>query len=139
MNDQTETTSGLSQPNRIGPAVAAPNQSPTSYPTEITGAGADLISARTVATPQSAPQPSGSHSAEVLTLAEAAAYLRLAETEVIQLVGTQDLPGRSIGSEWRFSKWAIEDWLRTPVSMLRARAKPAEAEARVLGACPRNK
>jgi excisionase family DNA binding protein len=51
---------------------------------------------------------------EVLTLAEAAAYLRVPETEVILLVQQHDLPGRLIGAEWRFLKLALQDWLRTP-------------------------
>src|SRR4051812_30904800 len=51
---------------------------------------------------------------EVLTLAEAAAYLRVPETEVVRTVGPHGLPGRLIGSEWRFSRTAIQDWLRTP-------------------------
>jgi excisionase family DNA binding protein len=50
---------------------------------------------------------------DVLTLAEAAAYLRLAETEVVRLVHTQGLPGRFTGSEWRFLKTAIQQWLST--------------------------
>lgn len=51
---------------------------------------------------------------EVLTLTEAAAYLRVAEAELIRMVGPRGLPGRLIGSEWRFSKTALEQWLRTP-------------------------
>jgi excisionase family DNA binding protein len=51
---------------------------------------------------------------DVLTLAEAAAYLRVPEAEVILLVQQQDLPGRLIGAEWRFLKSALQDWLRTP-------------------------
>ncbi len=51
---------------------------------------------------------------EVLTLAEAAAYLRLPEAEVVALVGAQALPARRTGGEWRFLKEAIRDWLRTP-------------------------
>jgi excisionase family DNA binding protein len=51
---------------------------------------------------------------EVLTLAEAAAYLRVAEAEVERIAGTQGLPGRQIGSEWRFSRAAIQDWLCRP-------------------------
>lgn len=51
---------------------------------------------------------------EVLTLAEAAAYLRLPEAEVVRLVQTQDLPGRFTGSEWRFLKPAIQVWLGQP-------------------------
>lgn len=51
---------------------------------------------------------------EVLTLAEAAAYLRVPEHEVERIAGTQGLAGRRIGSEWRFSRAAIQDWLRRP-------------------------
>jgi len=49
---------------------------------------------------------------EVLTLAEAAQYLRLPEADVAGLVSTQGLPGRRIGAEWRFLKSALRDWLR---------------------------
>jgi excisionase family DNA binding protein len=48
---------------------------------------------------------------EVLTLAEAAAYLRLQESDVIGLVQSQGLPGRCVGGEWRFLKNAVQDWL----------------------------
>jgi excisionase family DNA binding protein len=51
---------------------------------------------------------------EVLTVAEAAAYLRVPETEVERLVGLGGLRGRRIGTEWRFSRAAIQDWLRRP-------------------------
>lgn len=51
---------------------------------------------------------------EVLTLAEAAAYLRVPEAELVRTAGSQGLPGRRIGSEWRFSRAAIQDWLRRP-------------------------
>jgi excisionase family DNA binding protein len=51
---------------------------------------------------------------EVLTLSEAAAYLRLAEEDVLRLATLQELPGRQIGNEWRFLKAALRDWLRTP-------------------------
>jgi excisionase family DNA binding protein len=46
---------------------------------------------------------------EVLTVAEAAAYLRLPEADVIHLVHTQGLPARFTGSEWRFFKPAIQE------------------------------
>jgi hypothetical protein len=52
-------------------------------------------------------------SGEVLTLAEAAAYLRLPEAEVADLVGSQGLPGRCIAGEWRFLMAAIRQWLAT--------------------------
>src|SRR3954465_9061263 len=49
--------------------------------------------------------------AEVLTLAEAAAYLRLPEKDVVAAVSSQGLPGRLVGGEWRFLKTAIHQWL----------------------------
>ena len=52
--------------------------------------------------------------AEVLTLDEAAAYLRLPEADVLRLVEEQALPGRRLGNEWRFLKAAIQRWLSTP-------------------------
>jgi excisionase family DNA binding protein len=50
---------------------------------------------------------------EVLTLAEAARYLRIPEAEVVDLVHSQGLPGRCFAGEWRFLKTAIQRWLAT--------------------------
>src|SRR5262249_57266863 len=58
--------------------------------------------------------------AEVFTLAETAAYLRLPEAEVMRMVREQNLPSRQIGSEIRFLKAAIEDWLRAGTPSLQA-------------------
>jgi excisionase family DNA binding protein len=49
----------------------------------------------------------------VLTLPEAAAYLRLSEAEVLRQVDEQALPGRRFGTEWRFLKSALQQWLST--------------------------
>lgn len=64
---------------------------------------------------QSAP-PIGGHDTcgEVLTLGEAAAYLRLPEAEVRRLVVEQGLPARQVGAEWRFLKSAVQMWLSIP-------------------------
>jgi excisionase family DNA binding protein len=51
---------------------------------------------------------------EVLTLPEAAVYLRVPEADVLNLVHGHGLPGRQIGGEWRFLKAGLQDWLRTP-------------------------
>lgn len=51
---------------------------------------------------------------DVLTLAEAAAYLRVSEPDVVRLIREQGLPGRQIGSEWRFLKSALQKWLGSP-------------------------
>jgi len=66
-------------------------------------------------TPQPEPQPGAVNGPprEVLTLAEAAAYLRLPEDDVLRMVREQGLHGRQVGAEWRFLKSAIDDWLRT--------------------------
>jgi excisionase family DNA binding protein len=49
--------------------------------------------------------------AEVLTLAEAAAYLRAPEGAVLELVDQGTLPAQRIGGEWRFLKRAVVEWL----------------------------
>jgi excisionase family DNA binding protein len=54
--------------------------------------------------------------ADVLTLNEAANYLRLSEADVVHLVNDQGLPARRVGNDWRFLKRAIEAWLSTPAS-----------------------
>ena len=48
---------------------------------------------------------------DVLDLREAAEYLRVADEEVLRMVATQGLPGRLIGSQWRFLKQALQNWL----------------------------
>jgi excisionase family DNA binding protein len=52
--------------------------------------------------------------AEVLTLREAAAYLRVSEKEIIELAESGELPGRKIRKDWRFHQQALSDWLRRP-------------------------
>jgi excisionase family DNA binding protein len=59
---------------------------------------------------------------EVLTLSEAAAYLRVHAADVQRLAAQHDLPGRQIGKEWRFLKSALEDWLRARPSTLPSKA-----------------
>jgi excisionase family DNA binding protein len=46
-----------------------------------------------------------------MTLTDAAAYLRIAESDVLRIVREQGLPGRKIGSQWRFLKSALNHWL----------------------------
>jgi excisionase family DNA binding protein len=53
---------------------------------------------------------------EVFTLAEAAAYLRLSEAEVLRMVRVQRLPARQFGEEWRFLRSAIQAWLSAPLA-----------------------
>lgn len=66
--------------------------------------------------PSRTPLPAGLNglAGDVLSLSEAAAYLRLPEQEVLRLVREQELPGRQAGADWRFLKAAIQAWLCQP-------------------------
>jgi excisionase family DNA binding protein len=59
------------------------------------------------------PAPTNGPPCDVFTLEEAAAYLRLLESDVLRLVREQGLPARQLGLEWRFLKTAIQQWLST--------------------------
>ena len=51
---------------------------------------------------------------EVLTLEEAAAYLRASEADVVELATQHGLPGRNIHDQWRFHKLGLVNWLLRP-------------------------
>jgi excisionase family DNA binding protein len=51
---------------------------------------------------------------DVLTLAEAAAYLRLPEDAVRAEAEAGRLVGQNVRGEWRFARAGIVAWLRTP-------------------------
>ena len=75
---------------------------------------------QTRAKPRKPPKPAApvngvaAPATEVYMLSEAAAYLRVTEADLMRLVHDQALPGRQFGTEWRFLKSAIQDWLKTP-------------------------
>ena len=48
---------------------------------------------------------------DVMTLAEAAAFLRAPEAVVEQMANEGKLPGRKVGVEWRFIQSALREWL----------------------------
>jgi excisionase family DNA binding protein len=64
-------------------------------------------------TPQNEPIRAAGKLPEVLDLSEVAAFLRVREQDVVNAVYDQDLPGRMVGSEWRFLRSALETWLQT--------------------------
>jgi excisionase family DNA binding protein len=49
---------------------------------------------------------------EVMTVEEAAEFLRLSKDTVYALAREGRIPGRRVGTSWRFLKKGIEDWLR---------------------------
>jgi excisionase family DNA binding protein len=51
---------------------------------------------------------------QVLTLDEVAEFLRLPEDTIRHYAARLAIPGRQIGDEWRFSRQALEEWLRGP-------------------------
>jgi excisionase family DNA binding protein len=48
---------------------------------------------------------------DVLTLTEAAEYLRLSEETLARQAAQGVIPGRQIDDAWRFLKLALDDWL----------------------------
>jgi len=48
---------------------------------------------------------------DVLTSAEAAAFLKVGNRTVLDEAKRGRLPGRRVGKEWRFSRKVLEQWL----------------------------
>ncbi len=49
-------------------------------------------------------------SAEIMTIAELSAHLRVHPTTIYRLLREGRIPGFRVGSAWRFSRAAIEIW-----------------------------
>ena len=47
---------------------------------------------------------------EIMTLAELARYLKVAEKSVLRMVRRGDIPGTKVASQWRFMRAVIDDW-----------------------------
>jgi PTS system nitrogen regulatory IIA component len=48
---------------------------------------------------------------QIMTLAEVAQYLKIADKSVLRMVRRGELPGTKIASQWRFFRSLIDDWL----------------------------
>ena len=59
-----------------------------------------------------AASPGFAAEAEVMTLEEAAAFLRLTPEAVRSLAETQRIPASRAGEAWRFSRPALVEWLK---------------------------
>lgn len=91
-----------------------------------------LLAAACAATPAAAQT---SVADDVLTLAEAARLLRVPPKIVVKLAQTGSIPARQVGSQWRFNRVALMEWLQGeryayPAGALQARGKaPASGGA----------
>jgi excisionase family DNA binding protein len=50
---------------------------------------------------------------EVLTAGEVANYLKVSLSTIYRLLKSGDLPAFKIGSDWRFNRVHIEEWLKS--------------------------
>lgn len=51
---------------------------------------------------------------EIMNAAQAGEFLQIEESAVIQLAEARKIPGRKLGSAWRFSRAALVAWLSSP-------------------------
>jgi excisionase family DNA binding protein len=49
---------------------------------------------------------------DILTLPEAAAYLRVPEGDLLKMAKDGMIPAQRIGDDWRFLRKALNDWMR---------------------------
>ena len=58
-----------------------------------------------------APAARAAAAPDVMTVAEAAAYLKVGEADVLSLISGGDLKAKKIGSDYRIAKKALDDYL----------------------------
>jgi excisionase family DNA binding protein len=58
-------------------------------------------------------KPNSERVNEVLTAGEVANYLRVSLSTIYRLLKSGDLPAFKIGSDWRFNRVHVEEWLKS--------------------------
>jgi excisionase family DNA binding protein len=61
----------------------------------------------------------GAGTAEILTIRDVAAYLKLPVSTVYRLAERRELPGHKVGRQWRFHKSILDDWFRQHAATVR--------------------
>jgi len=56
-----------------------------------------------------------------MTLAEIASYLKVAQKSVLRMLQKGEIPGAKVGSQWRFLRSVVDDWL---ISRMQSVGKP---------------
>lgn len=59
----------------------------------------------------------------LMTLEEVAAYLRLSRDTVYRMVQKGKIPASKVGTQWRFRKIEVDDWLDANKNLKPARRK----------------
>src|SRR5205809_8076448 len=57
--------------------------------------------------------------AEILTIKDVAAYLKLPVSTVYRLAERRELPGHKVGRQWRFHKSILDEWFRQHAATVR--------------------
>jgi len=50
---------------------------------------------------------------QVMTIDDLASYLQVAKSTLYKLAQEGKVPGQKVGKHWRFSRQAIDEWLRS--------------------------
>lgn len=58
--------------------------------------------------PKPPPEPP-----QVMTIDDLAAYLQIAKSTLYKLAQEGKVPGQKVGKHWRFSRTAIDEWLKS--------------------------
>jgi excisionase family DNA binding protein len=72
---------------------------------------AQMISQSGTGQPQEAAPSAASTIPDIMTLSEAAAYMRVGEQDVLDAINSGELKARKIGSSYRISKKAVDEFL----------------------------
>ena len=60
---------------------------------------------------------------QLLTLEQVAKYLNVDKFTVYRLLANRDLPAFKVGSQWRFKKKLIENWLKKNSNLQKKRSQ----------------
>jgi excisionase family DNA binding protein len=73
---------------------------------------------------------------EIMTMPQAAEFLQVSTRTLQRMVKRGEIPGRQVGSQWRFDRDQLREWVRDGGSIMataRAQQELIEKEARRLG------
>lgn len=73
---------------------------------------------------------------EIMTMQQAAEFLQISTRTLQRMVRSDEIPGRQVGSQWRFDRDQLREWVRgecTADATARAQQELIEKEARKLG------